>query len=42
MLDGDVGRVWADHGGMGVSDEGMTMVDTVDLSNVLVTGSFTD
>ena len=40
MLDGDVGRVWADHGGMGVSDEGMTMVDTVNLSDVLVVGSF--
>ena len=27
---------------MGVPDEGMTMVDTVDSSNLLIAGSFTD
>ena len=39
-LDGDVGWVGTDHGGMGTLDEGMTMVKTVDLSDVFVTGSF--
>ena len=42
MLDGDVGGVWTDHGRMGVPDEGMTMVDMVNSSNLLVAGSFTD
>ena len=42
MLDGDVGRIWTDHGWKGVPDEGMTMVDPVNTSNVLVTGSLAD
>ena len=42
MLNGDVGRLWTDHGRMGVLDESMTMVDPVNLSDVLVTGSLTD
>ena len=42
MLNGDIGRIRTDHGEMGVPDEGMTMVDAVDLSNVLVTGTFAD
>ena len=42
MLNGDVGRIRIDHGRMGVPDEGMTMVDMVDSSNVLIAGSFTD
>ena len=42
MLDGNVGRIRTDHGRMGVPDEGMTMVDTVDLSDLLITGSFMD
>ena len=42
MLNGDVGRIWTDHGGKGVPDESMAMVDTVNMSNVLVTGSLAD
>ena len=41
-MNGDVGRIWTDHGWMRVPDEGMTMVDPVNTSNVLVTGSLTD
>ena len=42
MLGGNVGRIRIDHGWMGVPDKGMTMVDTVDSSDLLVAGSFTD
>ena len=42
MLDGNVGRIWTDHGWMGIPEEGMTMVDPVNTSNVLVTGSLAD
>ena len=42
MLNGDVGRIWTDHGGMGVPDESMTMMDTVNSSDVLVTRSLVD
>ena len=42
MLNGDVGRIRTDHGWKGVTDESMTMVNMVDLSDVLVTGSLVD
>ena len=42
MLDGDVGRIGTDHGWKGVPDEGMTLVDPVNTSDVLVTGSLAD
>ena len=42
MLNGDVGRIWTDHSRMGVSNEGMAIVDMVHSSDVLVTGSLTD
>ena len=41
-LNGNVGRVWTDHGRMGVPNKGMTMVDTVYLSDVLMAGSLAD
>ena len=42
MLNGDVERIGAGRGGMGVPDESVTMVNTVNSSDVLVTGSLVD
>ena len=41
-LNGNVRWVGTDHGKMGVSNEGMTIVNMVDSSKMLVTGSFMD
>ena len=41
-MNDDVGRIGTNHGGMRIPDEGMTMVDTVDSSNMLVTRSLAD
>ena len=42
MLNGNVGGIRTDHGRMGVPNKSMAIMNAVNSSNVLVTGSFTD
>ena len=42
MLNGNVGRIGTNHGGMGIPDKRMAMVEAIHSSDVLITRSFVD